>query len=75
MDDRFEMVKKWAEYIRSSNGKWRKIHNEFITAQFDMAQSFIRRLAEQPGGKEKIIKLYGIKNKKAFPKLLKGMKQ
>ena len=52
--------------MRNSNGEWKKIHSQFINAQFEKANAFYKRLAKQPGGKEKIIKLRGIKNLKAI---------
>ncbi len=63
---RTEQIHRWAKYDRTSNGEWKKIHTQFINAQFDKANAFYRRLAKQPGGKEKIIKLRGIKNLKAI---------
>ena len=64
-----DSVERWAEYIKTNPG-WRKIHNQFIDAQYEKAYAFLDRLAKTPGGKEKIIKLYGIKNTNAYPRLL-----
>lgn len=64
-----EHVVRWANYVRT-NPDWRKIHTQFINSQYDLAIKFIKRLAKQPGGKEKIIKLYNIKNLKGYKKLL-----
>ena len=64
-----EHIEQWARFVRGGNG-WKKVHTEFIDAQFQKAHAFIRRLAKQNGGKEKIIKLYDIKNIKGYKKLL-----
>ncbi len=64
---REEQIDRWAKYVRESNGGWKKAHAEFINAQFDKADAFYRRLAAQPGGKEKIIRLFGVKNLEALP--------
>ncbi len=65
-NQRAEQIDRWVEYVRNSNGEWKKIHSQFINAQFEKANAFYKRLAKQPGGKEKIIKLRGIKNLKAI---------
>lgn len=62
-------IESWAHFVKT-NPNWKKIHTEFINAQFEKANSFIKRLLKQPNGKEKIIKLYKIKNKKGYSKLL-----
>ncbi len=64
-----EQVERWAHYVKT-DPRWRDAHDQFINAQYEMAHAFIKRLAKQPGGKEKIIKLYGIRNRKGYPKLL-----
>ena len=61
-----DSIERWAEYIKTRSD-WRKTHNSFIDAQYEKAYAFLDRLAKTPGGKEKIIKLYGIKNVKAYP--------
>lgn len=67
------LQKEWPVYIRESKGTWRKYHSQFTSAYVEMGNAFLKWLAKQPGSKEKIVKLYGIKNKKAYPKLLKGI--
>jgi len=62
---RLEAIDRWAEYVRTSRGAWKKEHAAFINAQFEKAEEFYRRLAKQPGGKEKIIQIFGIKNPEA----------
>lgn len=69
-DERMEAVIRWANYVRNNPGKWKAIHTKFINAQFEKAYAFLKRLAKQKNGKEKIIKIYGIKNIKGYPKLL-----
>ena len=50
-------------------GNWKKDHTEFIDAIYQHHYEAMERLKQQPGGKEKIIKLYGIKNLKGYPSL------
>lgn len=64
-----EHIKSWAHFVRAGND-WKKIHTEFINAQFEMAHAFLKRLAKEKGGREKIIKLYNIKNIKGYAELL-----
>lgn len=65
-----EFIEYWADYVRTHDD-WKKHHTEFINAQFQMNEAFIQRLLKEKGGREKIIKIYDIKNMKGFPKLLK----
>ncbi len=65
-----EQVEKWAYYVRDNPNDWKKIHTEFINALFKKQEDFIKRLAKTKGGKEKIIKLYNIKNINGYKKLL-----
>lgn len=64
-----EHLEKWAHFVRT-NPEWKNIHTQFINAQITMAQDFIIRLSRQPGGKEKIIRLYNIKNFNGYQNLL-----
>jgi len=64
-----DQIARWAEYVRT-NPDWRKFHNDFINAQFQMHEQFLQRLLKTPGGREKIIELYGIKNLKGYEGLL-----
>ena len=65
-----KQVERWANYVKS-NSDWKGIHTNFINAQFEMAENFIKELAKQKGGKDKIIKLYNIKNLDGYKKLLR----
>lgn len=69
-----EQVERWARFVKS-NSNWKKIHTKFINAQYEKAEEFIKRLSKEKGGSEKIIKLYGIKNKKGYEKLLGSAKK
>ncbi len=66
---RIEQIEQWAEYVRTSNGKWRKIHSQFINDYFQSANAFYRNLAKTPQGKKVVIELRGIKNLEAAPML------
>ena len=64
-------IEKWARFMLKNRGKWKKIHTEFINSQFQKHDKFLKKLIATPGGKEKIIKLYGIKNLKGYSGLFK----
>ena len=65
-----EFHDKWAAFVRNHPTDWKIYHSAFINSEIEMRQKFIERLAQQPGGKEKIREIYGITNSKAYPKLL-----
>ncbi|HLD89390.1 MAG TPA: hypothetical protein VI894_04240 [Candidatus Nanoarchaeia archaeon] len=65
-----EQVERWAHYVRTHPDEWKQLHTEFINAVYEKAQDAIKKLSKQKGGREKIIKLYRIKNIKACKKLL-----
>jgi len=58
-----EQVERWALFVKQNPTKWKKIHTEFINAIFEKHDSFRERLLQTPNGKEKLQKLYGIKQK------------
>ena len=60
----------WIKYMKEHPDKWKKLHTEFINAQFIKANAFIRRLLKQPNGRQKVINLYGIKNVRGYEGLL-----
>ena len=64
-ESHLEQVERWAHYVRN-NPNWRKEHNKFINALFLNHEMIIEKLLKTPSGKEKIIKLYDIKNKKGY---------
>lgn len=64
-----QSLEKWAEFVKNNPTKWKKLHTEFINAQFEKAYAFMERLSKQPGGKEKLIKLYRIGNLSGYPSL------
>ena len=63
-----DSVKRWAQYVLT-HADWKMHHTEFNDAQFDMAYRAIEKLKSTPEGKEKIKKLYGIKNEKGYPSI------
>jgi len=65
-----EQIEKWAYYIKTNPNEWKKIHTEFINALYRKSENFIKRLAKQKNGKEKIIKIYNIKNVNGYKKLI-----
>jgi len=62
-----ESVEAWANFVKNNPNKWQTIHKEFIDAQFEMNDNFLKRLIKEKNGKDKIIKLYNIKNIKGYP--------
>ena len=53
-----DSIDRWAEYVRKNHGKWKRIHTEFINAQFEKHEEFPKRLLEQPNGRKKMIDIY-----------------
>ena len=63
---RLERIDQWEEFMKT-HPDWKKIHSQFINAQFDMAERFWNRMLAEPEGKERLRELYNIKNKRAVP--------
>ena len=63
-------IDRWIRFMKENPDKWKKVHTQFINAQFSKANNFIKRLLKQPNGKEKVIKAYGIKNLDGYKGLL-----
>ena len=61
-----EQVERWANFVRENPTKWKVFHTEFINALFQKNGEVVRRLLQQPNGKEKLIELYDIKNVDGF---------
>ncbi|OYT32128.1 hypothetical protein DRJ22_06040 [Candidatus Woesearchaeota archaeon] len=71
-----DFITRWAEFVKNDKTRsWKKIHTEFINAQFKKSEEFYERLKKQPNGKKKIIEIFGIKNLKAYPSLQEKDKQ
>lgn len=58
-----EQVERWAKFVKENPEKWKKIHTEFIDAQFQKSHEFYERLKKTKNGKEKIQKIFKITNK------------
>ncbi|MBS1267296.1 MAG: hypothetical protein MAG795_01268 [Candidatus Woesearchaeota archaeon] len=67
-------IDRWIKYMRENPDNWKKLHTGFINAQFSKSIKFIQKLAEQPGGREKIINAYNIKNINGYSELFKTCK-
>ncbi|MBI5881158.1 hypothetical protein HZB90_03445 [archaeon] len=65
-----EEIDRWIKYMKEHPTTWKKEHTAFINAQFSKSSAFIERLSKTPGGKEKIMSAYGIKNTAGYSKLL-----
>ena len=64
-----EFIEKWADFVKKNPGQ-KKQHTEFINSQFKHSEDFFKRLAKEKNGKEKIIKLFNIKNIKGYEDIL-----
>lgn len=56
-------LKIWIEYIKR-NPNWRKEHDKFINSQLIHANKQLKKIS-----KEKIVKIFGIKNKKLIKEI------
>jgi hypothetical protein len=68
-NERLDFVRYWANYINKHPKTWRKQHNRFINAQVDMANNSLKKFSQEEGGKQKIIEIFKIKNKKVIESL------
>ncbi len=66
-----DFIVRWAAFVREHPRKWKKIHTEFIDAQFAQHKRVLKRLRARPGGAQTIIRLYGIRNVKGYAGLLR----
>ncbi len=64
-----DAVERWAYFVKNNPKTWKKIHSEFIDAQFIMSERFYDNLKKTKKGRDKIIKLFNIKNLKGYPSL------
>ena len=65
-----DFIERWADFVKKNPDRWQPILDEFIDSQYNMHDKFIERLRKTEKGREKIIKLYNIKNKRGYEKLL-----
>jgi len=65
-----EEIDRWVKFMKEHPDEWKRVHTEFINAQFDKAGRFIKRLLATPGGREKVITAYGIKSIEGHKELL-----
>jgi len=61
-------VTRWANYVKSNPG-WKEAHNEFIDAQISKRMRMIRKLAQAPNGKRKLMSLFGINSVAEYKRL------
>ncbi|MBI4980410.1 hypothetical protein HZC30_02520 [Candidatus Woesearchaeota archaeon] len=59
-------VERWALFVKENPAKWKKQHTEFINAIFDKHEQFRETMLNTPTGKDKLVKLYDIRNKKGY---------
>ncbi|MDP3734706.1 MAG: hypothetical protein Q8R37_05750 [Nanoarchaeota archaeon] len=61
-----EQVERWARFVKDNPQQWQEIHTQFINALFDNHDQFLKKMLKTKDGKEKLIKLYNIKNKEGY---------
>ena len=66
-----EEIDRWVKFMKNNPETWKKVHTEFINAQFDKQEKFVKRLLKTKNGKEKLVALYGLKNLKGYSGLFK----
>ncbi len=59
-------IDRWVRYMKDHPNTWKKVHTQFIDAQFEKSRAFVRRLLQEPNGKEKVLRMYNIRNEKGF---------
>ena len=64
-----EFIDRWVAYVKT-HPDWKKIHTQFINAQFAKHRAILEQLRKTPEGRAKIIKLYDIKNVDGYRGLL-----
>lgn len=64
-----DQIEEWATYILENPTTWKVQHTQFLNAQIEMANAALERIKKQPNGKEKIIEMFGIKNKELIKRL------
>ncbi|MBS3136431.1 hypothetical protein J4401_05730 [Candidatus Woesearchaeota archaeon] len=66
-----EEIDRWIKFMKEHPKEWKKIHSQFINAQFDKSHMFIERLSKTESGRKKIIAAYKIRNVNGYPRILK----
>ncbi len=56
-----EQIERWAKYVKENPDKWKSKLTPFLNAQIIIANRFYKKLAETPGGKEKIKEIQMLK--------------
>lgn len=65
-----DFIERWIVFMKKNPDKWKSYHTEFINAQFEKADQIMKKLSKTKQGKEKIIKMYNIKNIEGYQELL-----
>ena len=65
-----EEIDRWIKFMKENPDKWKKIHTEFINAQFLKSRNFVKKLLKTPNGREKVINAFNIKNVKGYEGLM-----
>lgn len=62
-------VVRWAKFVKENPTKWQKDHADFINSVYEKAYNAIEKIKLTKNGKEKLKKIYNIKNEKGYPDL------
>ncbi len=65
-----DFIQRWVAFMEKHPQQWKKIHTKFVNSQFEKHTSFLKRMLQEPNGRETIIALYGIQNSRGYKKLL-----
>ena len=56
-----EQIVRWAKYVKENPDKWKSKVKPLIDGQIIMAKRFYENLLKTPKGREKLMKLRGVK--------------
>lgn len=65
-----DFIQRWVHFMEEHPHQWKKVHTRFVNSQFETHGAFLKKLLEEPDGKDTILALYGIKNLNGYKKLL-----
>ena len=69
-ESHLEQIERWAKFVRDNPNSWQKSHSDFIDAIFENHEKFLQEMIKTPKGREKLVKLYNIKNREGYSWLI-----
>jgi hypothetical protein len=52
-------IDRWVEYMKAHPDTWKRVHTQFINAQFIKHRAFVKRLQATEEGRKNLKALYG----------------